>query len=195
MPAGAVGVVVFVDGSGDSRFDAHRAVAARDLNDARIATLQVDLLTRDEAADHHNAFDVALLARRLEAVVARLGALPGKPAAPVGLLGAGPGAATALSVAADLRERVGAVVSLGGRPDLVRLRLGEVTAPTLLVVGGRDVVTLELNQQALGLLRCPAALRVVPGASHPFEEPGTMHEASQLAVDWFRGHLTRKEDR
>jgi pimeloyl-ACP methyl ester carboxylesterase len=188
VPAGARGVVVFVEGGG-ARFDAHRALLARELTDGRIAALEVELLTAEEAGDHRNAHDVPLLAARLELVLSRLARVPVIRRLPVGLLGAGAGAAAALAVAADLGAAVAAVVSHGGRPDLVRQRLAEVTAPTLLVVGGRDLALLELGEQALALMRCPAALRVVPGATHLFEEPGAMHEASRLASDWFRGHF------
>lgn len=188
LPPDAVGVVVFAQSNSRGRHlrDLH---VARVLDDARLGTLLFDLLTPDEALDRTSAFDVPLLARRLTTAVEWLQWQPEARHVPVGILAAGTGAAAAVVAAADLDDEIGAVVSRGGRPDLAGSRLAEVSAPTLLVVGGGDDVALELNRLALQELRCPAALEVVPGATHGFEEPGALDAVARLAADWFSRHL------
>jgi predicted phosphoribosyltransferase/alpha-beta hydrolase superfamily lysophospholipase len=189
LAAGAAGLVVFAHGSGSSRRSTRNRQVASTLQQGGLGTLLFDLLTHDEAADRANVFDVPLLARRLAAAVDRALALPGCEELPVGLFGASTGAAAALWAAADLGPPVRAVVSRGGRPDLAATRLRDVRAPTLLVVGGADPVVLDLNRQALDLLRCERRLEVVPGATHLFEEPGTLERVADLARDWFLAHL------
>jgi putative phosphoribosyl transferase len=190
VPVRATGVVVFVHGSGSSRHSPRNRYVASVLNEAGLATLLFDLLTGEEEKDRRTVFDVGLLADRLRGAVTWLSGQPGVGSLPLGLLGASTGAAAALWAAGDPELGVKAVVSRGGRPDLAEARLGEVTVPTLLVVGGWDNVVLELNQKAQGHLRCTNRLAVVPGATHLFEEPGTLSEAAHLARDWFLEYLT-----
>jgi putative phosphoribosyl transferase len=185
IPGGALGTVVFAHGSGSSRLSPRNRAVAASLNRAGLATLLFDLLGPDEAADRRLVFDVELLAGRLELALACIGDEPDLRALPVGLFGASTGAAAALVAAADAGPRIAAVVSRGGRPDLAGTRLGEVRAPTLLIVGGRDEVVLELNRQAQERLRCDNSLQVVPGATHLFEEPGALEEVARLAAEWF----------
>ncbi len=191
VPTDAVGVVVFAHGSGSSRLSPRNVEVAAVLHAGRLATLLFDLLTDDEAADRRNVFDIPLLAGRVVTAVEWLDGQPEVRHVPVGLFGASTGAAAALWATADLGPAIGAVVSRGGRPDLAGPRLAEVTVPTLLVVGGRDEAVLELNRDALAQLRGPAALRVVEGATHLFEEPGALTQVAALAADWFVGHLAR----
>lgn len=191
VPADATGFVLFAHGSGSSRLSPRNRQVAKTLNDHALATLLIDLLSGEEAADRRNVFDVELLAQRLEAVkdwVSRQAALAslGK-----GYFGASTGAAAALVAAADQPDGVEAVVSRGGRPDLAAERLPAVRAPTLLIVGGADVEVLRLNRIALGRLRAPAELAVVPGATHLFEEPGALEQVASLSADWFTRHLGR----
>jgi putative phosphoribosyl transferase len=188
VPAGAAGAVVFAHGSGSSRQSPRNARVAEVLQDARLGTLLFDLLTPAEAADRRNVFDVPLLAGRLAAATARLAADAEAGPLPVGYFGASTGAAAALwAAAADPHVR--AVVSRGGRPDLARRRLGDVQAPTLLIVGGLDPVVLDLNEEARLAMRCECELRLVPGATHLFEEPGALPAVARLARDWFVEHL------
>ncbi|MFC6287429.1 phosphoribosyltransferase family protein [Nocardioides sp. GCM10027113] len=189
LPAGARGVVVFAHGSGSSRHSPRNRYVASVLQQAGCGTLQMDLLTPEEEHDRRRVFDIDLLASRLVAATAWLRSRPEVAGARVGYFGASTGAAAALVAAAELGPVVAAVVSRGGRPDLARERLAEVTAPTLLVVGGRDELVLDLNREAQALLRCPSRLAVVPGATHLFEEPGTLSEAAGHATDWFAEHL------
>ncbi|MGY1641415.1 phosphoribosyltransferase family protein [Geodermatophilus sp. SYSU D00703] len=190
VPPGARGLVVFVHGSGSSRHSPRNRYVAGVLHEAGLGTLLFDLLTPAEEADRTNVFDIALLATRLGEVTAWVRARPGADGLPIGFFGASTGAAAALVAAAD-DDGVAAVVSRGGRPDLAGPRLGDVRAPTLLVVGGADEQVLELNRQAADRLRCTHRLAVVPGATHLFEEPGTLQTAAELARDWFVAHLAR----
>ncbi|MDT0448481.1 alpha/beta family hydrolase [Streptomyces hesseae] len=195
VPAGAPGVVVFAHGSGSSRFSPRNRAVAAALGEAGLGTLLFDLLTPEEEADRANVFAVGPLARRLTEVTHWLRR---RTALPVCYFGASTGAAAALLAAADAAEEhargegedITAVVSRGGRPDLAgNDRLARVTAPTLLVVGGRDETVLDLNRQAAAALRCENRLAVVPGATHLFEEPGALDAVADLAREWFTGHL------
>ena len=190
VPAGARGLVVFVHGSGSSRHSPRNRYVAGVLQRAGLATLLFDLLTTGEEADRANVFNIELLAGRLAAVTCWARARRACRGLPVGYFGASTGAAAALWEVADDPE-IAAVVSRGGRPDLAARRLGGVRAPTLLVVGGRDTVVLELNRRAQARLRCESRLAVVPGATHLFDEPGTLEQAAGLARDWFVYHLGR----
>jgi putative phosphoribosyl transferase len=181
--------VVFAHGSGSSRHSPRNRAVARVLQDAGLATLLVDLLTPAEERLRSAVFDVDLLARRLLQVSAWLPGQAGCRALPLGWFGASTGAGAALRAAAEPDADVAAVVSRGGRPDLAGPWLAEVRAPTLLLVGGRDDVVRRLNEQAAARLRCEHRLVVVPGATHLFEEPGTLEAVAQLARDWFLGHL------
>jgi putative phosphoribosyl transferase len=191
VPQAAAGIVVFAHGSGSSRHSPRNRHVARVLNDAGLGTLLFDLLTPEEEADRANVFDIGLLAGRLVKVTGWLRAEPGAARAAIGYFGASTGAAAALWAAAEPGAGIAAVVSRGGRPDLARPRLAAVTAPTLLVVGGRDEVVLDLNRRAQAELCCQNRLAVVSGAGHLFEEPGTLDAAAGLARDWFLGHFTR----
>ena len=189
MPGRAAGIVVFAHGSGSSRHSPRNRYVAAVLNQAGLGTLLFDLLTPAEEVDRANVFDIGLLARRLAGVTGWLRAQPGAAGLPVGYFGASTGAAAALWAAAEPGAGIAAVVSRGGRPDLAGPRLGSVAAPTLLIVGGRDDVVLGLNRRAQAGLRCENQLAVVPGATHLFEEPGTLAAAAELARDWFTSHL------
>ena len=190
VPENAPGIVVFAHGSGSSRHSPRNRYVAGVLNDAGLGTLLFDLLTPEEEADRANVFDIGLLAGRLAEVTGWLRAQPRAAQAAIGYFGASTGAAAALWAAAEPGAGIAAVVSRGGRPDLARPRLAAVTAPTLLIVGGRDEVVLDLNRRAQAELRCENGLAVVPGATHLFEEPGTLDAAAGLARDWFLSHLT-----
>lgn len=197
VPEGARAVVAFAHGSGSSRHSPRNRAVAETLQQAGFATLLVDLLTPEEEAvdlrTRELRFDLSLLAARLGDVLAWL---PGEAslgpagAAPVGLFGASTGGGAALIAAAHHPERVGAVVSRGGRPDLAGKALRQVRCPVLLLVGGRDEPVLELNEQAAAELEAPTELRVISGATHLFTEPNTLDEVARQAADWFRRHLS-----
>jgi putative phosphoribosyl transferase len=189
VPAGASGVVVFAHGSGSGRHSPRNRSVAAALNRAGFATLLLDLLTPAEAADRRQVFDVDLLAGRLAQATAWLGTQPAVARLPVGYFGASTGAAAALVAAAHRTSAVAAIVARGGRPDLAGPLLSHVDAPTLLIVGGDDDAVLELNRRAARQLRCVHQVTVVPGATHLFEEPGTLEVVSRLAADWFRRWL------
>lgn len=188
-PHAPVGMVVFAHGSGSGRHSPRNRQVARALNQSRLATLLLDLLTPAEAPDRGKVFDIELLADRLAGATHWLQTQPEARGLPVGFFGASTGAAAALWAAADLGDPIRAVVSPSGRPDLAGPRLAQVHAPTLLIVGGHDQPVLDRNQQAQAQLRCPSALQVIPGASHLFEEPETLDRVAALAAAWFRHHL------
>jgi putative phosphoribosyl transferase len=187
VPDPVCGLVIFAHGSGSSRRSPRNQFVAGMLREAGLATLLMDLLSPEEEAEDfergHLRFDIPFLARRH----------PQAGPLPMGYFGASTGAAAALLAAADAGSSVGAVVSRGGRPDLAAGALGRVQAPTLLIVGSRDRDVLGLNREALARLSCEAELRVVPGASHLFEEPGALEEVARLAAFWFRKHLGSPE--
>ncbi|GAA2960008.1 phosphoribosyltransferase family protein [Streptomyces enissocaesilis] len=186
LPEGAGAVVMFAHGSGSSRHSPRNRSVAAALNRAGLGTLLFDLLTPAEEADRANVFDIGTLAGRLGDATRRLHR---RLSVPIGYFGASTGAAAALRAAASAGTEVGAVVSRGGRPDLAGPRLGDVRAPTLLVVGGRDPLVLDLNRKAQAELRCENRLEIVPGATHLFEEPGALDEVAELARIWFTRHL------
>ena len=177
--------MVFAHGSGSSGHSPRNRYVADVLNEAGLGTLLFDLLTPEEELDRATVFDIGLLAGRLVEVTRWLRAQPRAARAAVGYFGASTGAAAALRAAAEPGTGIAAVVSRGGRPDLARPRLAAVTAPTLLIVGGHDDVALDLNRRAQAELRCENDLAIVPGATHLFEEPGTLEAAGWLARDWF----------
>lgn len=187
-PGPARGMVLFAHGSGSSRLSPRNAYVAGAMRRAGFATLLFDLLTNDEADDRANVFNIALLAERLDQAATWVRETASGRSLPLGFFGASTGAAAAL-VAAAGRDDVRAVVSRGGRPDLAGQALTRVTAPTLLIVGGDDPVVLSLNQAALRRLGCTRRLEVVPGATHLFEEPGTLEAVVALARSWFERHL------
>ncbi len=185
IPEHPKGIVLFAHGSGSSRVSPRNTFVARVLQDGGCATLLIDLLEEREAADRSKVFDIDLLADRLHGITGWLGDDPKTQAFRIGYFGASTGAAAALQAAARSPGIVGAVVSRGGRPDLAEAYLKKVTAPTLLIVGGDDRPVLTLNEHALRLLPCPKELRIILGATHLFEEPGTLKQVADLARDWF----------
>jgi putative phosphoribosyl transferase len=189
VPAGAGGVVAFAHGSGSGRFSPRNQFVASVLQDGGLATLLLDLLEEEESQDRENVFDIDLLATRLQSAAGWLAEEPQTRGFPLGYFGASTGAGAALVAAARSPSAVAAVVSRGGRPDLAAESLAHVRAPTLLIVGGNDGVVVDLNEQALQRLRCPKQLVIIPGATHLFEEPGTLEEVARLARDWFVRHL------
>jgi putative phosphoribosyl transferase len=193
VPARPVGVVVFAHGSGSSRFSPRNIAVAGQLQQVGLATLLFDLLTPDEALARGNVFDIALLAERLRVATAWLARQPEVAALPVGYFGASTGAAAALQAAADLGDAISAIVSRGGRPDLAGPSLATVSAPTLLIVGGRDDLVLELNRRAQQRMQCATRLAVIPDAGHLFEEPGALAAVGGLAADWFLSHVRAPE--
>jgi dienelactone hydrolase len=195
IPERAGGVVLFAHGSGSSRFSPRNRFVAAFLNQGGLGTLLLDLLTAEEhAIDERSGalrFDIDLLSRRLIGVVDWARTHPDMRHLPIGLFGASTGAAAALNAAADRRQRVAAVVSRGGRPDLAMAALPAVRAPTLLIVGGLDGVVIDMNRRAAAQLACEHRLEIVPGATHLFEEPGKLEEVARLARKWFQQHLGR----
>ena len=189
LPEGSTGLVAFAHGSGSSRLSPRNQAVARSLHQAGLGTLLFDLLTEGESHNRANVFDLGLLADRLLAATDWLEREPDAKQLPLGYFGASTGAGAALIAAARAGQRVHAVVSRGGRPDLADEWLAQVGAPTLLIVGELDETVLELNSLALKQLRCVKRMVVVPGATHLFEEPGTLEQVSRLAIDWFRRHL------
>jgi dipeptidyl aminopeptidase/acylaminoacyl peptidase len=200
IPEGATGMVLFAHGSGSSRHSPRNRFVARELQQAGLGTLLLDLLTSEEervdATTRHFRFDIDLLAARLSAATDWLAAEPGIKELRIGYFGASTGAAAALMAAGERPERIGAVVSRGGRPDLAGHWLASVTAPTLLIVGGDDETVLALNRSALLELGGERRLSIVPRASHLFEEPGALETVARLARDWFSRYLpSRPVDR
>lgn len=188
-PRNASGVVIFAHGSGSSRMSPRNGLVARALNQAGLATVLFDLLTAEEADDRRNIFDIPLLARRVREAIAAIRASAALSHMKIGLFGASTGAAAALSAAAAEGDDISAVVSRGGRPDLAMDVLDAVTASTLLIVGGLDEEVITLNERAYARLHCEKRLVIIPGATHLFEEPGTMEQVVTLAADWFKSHL------
>jgi len=188
VPESAVGLVLFAHGSGSSRMSPRNSFVASVLHESWVGTLLFDLLTEQEATDRANVFDIRLLADRLLAAMRFVTRHPETRHLPLGLFGASTGAAAALVAAAEEPD-VAVVVSRGGRPDLAGAAIKQVHAPTLLIVGGDDTEVLLLNQQALAALPCEKRLSIVPGATHLFEEPGTLEEAARLAAEWCARHV------
>lgn len=189
LPARCDGTVLFAHGSGSSRHSPRNRFVASVLHGAGLGTLLLDLLTPEEEVNRANVFDIGLLAHRLAAATHWLEARHDGSAGRIGYFGASTGAGAALWAAAEPGAQVAAIVSRGGRPDLAGARLAAVKAPTLLIVGGADTQVLALNRQAMAGMQAPTRLEVVPGATHLFEEPGTLAMAATLAADWFRHYL------
>ena len=192
VPSEATGIVLFAHGSGSSRHSRRNQYVAEVIREAGVGTLLFDLLTKEEEAiDAYTGelrFNIAFLAKRLVDATNWITSQPTTQFR-IGYFGASTGAAAALMAAVELRNVVAAVVSRGGRPDLARDALSKVKAPTLLIVGGNDDVVIELNENALAQLRCEKELKIVPGATHLFEEPGTLAQVAELASEWFRKKL------
>ena len=193
IPPGSQGVVLFAHGSGSSRLSPRNRFVADVFNRSHLGTLLFDLLTREEEAvdvyTRHLRFDIDMLARRLTDAAKWIFDQEETREMRVGLFGASTGAAAALMAAAELGSRISAVVSRGGRPDLAGGTLPEVTAPTLLIVGGLDDVVIELNEKAFRQLRCEREMKIIPGATHLFEEPGKLEAVADIAAEWFRRYL------
>ena len=193
LPAAAEGVVLFAHGSGSSRFSPRNRYVARIFRNAGLGTLLLDLLSRDEEevdeVTRHLRFDIPMLADRLVIAIDWLNVTPQTAGIPVGLFGASTGGAAALVAAAARADRVPAVVSRGGRPDLADDALPRVQASTLLIVGGRDHVVIRLNEDARDRMRADVRLELVPGATHLFEEPGTLDQVAALSRDFFLHHV------
>jgi putative phosphoribosyl transferase len=199
VPADAHGLVVFAHGSGSSRHSARNRFVADELQEAHLGTLLMDLLTSDEeqidAHTRHLRFDIGLLARRLIGTIRWLDADDQTRELPIGLFGASTGAAAALVAAAHEPGNVGAVVSRGGRPDLADVALPQVHSPTLLIVGSRDEVVIDLNEEAMRQMgAAEVQLEIVPGATHLFEEPGSLEQVARLAREWFARYLNIETD-
>lgn len=195
IPKGATGIVLFAHGSGSSRFSPRNRYVAKVLNEAGIATLLIDLLTKEEEdvdiGTGRFRFDIDLLSERLVAATRWVKMNPATQRLLVGFFGASTGAAAALIAAAELPNVVSVVVSRGGRPDLASEHLPIVKAPVLLIVGGEDTLVIDLNKQAMEQLWSEKRLEIVPGASHLFEEPGTLEEVARIATDWFSKHFQK----
>lgn len=189
IPDDASGLAIFAHGSGSSRLSPRNTYVANALNKLALATLQFDLLTDTEAMDRANVFDIPLLGDRVSETVRWAGGEKTTRGLQIGLFGASTGAAAALVAAASLPEAVSAVVSRGGRPDLAASVLDKVRAPTLLLVGGADYGVIELNEYAFDRLVCEKRLDIVPGATHLFEEPGTLDRIIDAAGHWFQQHF------
>jgi pimeloyl-ACP methyl ester carboxylesterase len=196
VPPDAKGIVVFAHGSGSSRFSSRNRYVAGVLNEGGLATLLFDLLTAEEhnidVLSREYRFDIDLLSRRMVATLDWLGSETAVNQLPIGLFGASTGAAAALNAAAVRPDRVAAVVSRGGRPDLAMAALPKVESPTLLIVGGLDFQVIEMNRAAEAAIEAPCHVEIVEGATHLFEEPGTLEQAAALARDWFLENLSRR---
>jgi putative phosphoribosyl transferase len=189
IPVDARGIVLFAHGSGSSRFSPRNRSVASGLTAKGFGTLLFDLLTREEEADRANVFHIPRLASRLILATDWLIRRPDCRGLPLGYFGASTGAAAALVAATDTADHVRAVVSRGGRPDLAGTALPLVRAPTLLIIGGHDEPVIAFNREAAARLRCPHQIRIIPGATHLFEEPGALEEVTALAADWFATHF------
>lgn len=189
IPESTQGLVLFAHGSGSSRLSPRNNFVADILNDAGLATLLIDLLTKEEDQNYQTRFNIDLLTDRLNVVIQWLKKHSQTQNLDLGLFGSSTGAAAALRVAYELGKEIQAVVSRGGRPDLAMNVLDRVTAPTLFIVGGNDFGVIELNQKAFARLTCSKKFEIVPHATHLFEEPGCLEEVSRLAKEWFNQHL------
>lgn len=192
----AKGIVLFVHGSGSSRMSPRNQFVAQQLNEAGLSTLLFDLLTSEEEAvdnvtDEYR-FDIDFLAKRLIEVTEWIQKYPDAQGLAIGYFGASTGAAAALVAGAHFREEIQAIVSRGGRPDMAEASLKDVTAPTLLIVGGRDDLVIRLNESAFQDLKCQKELLIIPGATHLFEERGTLEEVAEAAGKWFSQHFLQK---
>jgi putative phosphoribosyl transferase len=192
VPPNATGIVLFAHGSGSGRFSPRNRYVAQVLNRAGLATLLLDLLTEQESYNRQLVFDIPFLADRLRVATAWVQRESSTASLPIGYFGASTGAGAAIVAAAREGKKIQAIVSRGGRPDLADGALGLITAPTLLIVGGNDQPVITMNQQAFDQIRAPKDLVIVPGATHLFEEPGTLEEVARLASAWFVQYLQKQ---
>ena len=193
LPEQASGIVLFSHGSGSSRKSPRNNYVAEILQDHHLGTLLFDLLTEEEDCIYENRFNIGMLTRRLIAVTDWVMVYTHGRGLPIGYFGASTGAASALRAAAHFGDKISAVVSRGGRPDLAMDDLPKVKAPTLLLVGGLDTPVIQLNRQAQGQMHSPTQLEVIPGASHLFEEPGKLQEVAELTAGWFFRYFKKKQ--
>ncbi|MBI5827577.1 MAG: dienelactone hydrolase family protein [Deltaproteobacteria bacterium] len=191
VPVGARGIALFAHGSGSSRKSPRNNFVAQVLQKAGLATLLMDLLTHEEDLDYERRFDIDLLATRLRDATVWVKKDADTSGLKIGYFGASTGAAAAIKAAVEEGGSIGAIVSRGGRPDLARDSLAALKAPILLIVGGRDDIVVELNRKAYSMIGCEKELVIVPGATHLFEEPGTLEEAANHAALWFKEHIGR----
>lgn len=192
MPENPSGLIIFSHGSGSSRFSPRNRLVSQFLNKNGFGTFLFDLLTQEEDQDYERRFDIELLSRRLEEATRYLIKLPALNNIPLGYFGASTGAASALIAASKLQNKIKAVVSRGGRPDMASGYLEDVKAPSLLIVGELDFDVLNLNKQALEEIAGKKSLKIVEGATHLFEEPGTLEQVAELSLDWFIQNLKPK---
>ncbi len=192
MPENPSGLIIFSHGSGSSRFSPRNRLVSQFLNKNGFGTFLFDLLTQEEDQDYEQRFDIELLSRRLEEVTRYLIKLPALNNIPLGYFGASTGAASALIAASKLQNKIKAVVSRGGRPDMASGYLEDIEAPSLLIVGELDFDVLNLNKQALEEIAGKKSLKIVEGATHLFEEPGTLEQVAELSLDWFIQNLKPK---
>jgi len=192
LPESVSGLVIFSHGSGSSRFSTRNNFVAQHLQRKGMGTFLFDLLTKEEDEVYSMRFNIELLAQRLVQVTNWLSEFPSVQLLPIGYFGASTGAASALVAASVLHEKIGAVVSRGGRPDLAKNQLYLVEAPTLLIVGEDDAQVVDLNREALEKLPCIKSLKIIEGATHLFEEPGALAQVAQLSGDWFSNYLAKK---
>ena len=189
IPKKSKALVIFSHGSGSSRFSSRNRFVAQLLNKQNIATLLTDLLTEEEDKNFENRFDIELLTERLVKVTNYVSQILDFKDLKVGYFGASTGAASAVKAATQLKNKIQAVVSRGGRPDLAGDSLSELVVPTLFLIGSLDTQVIKLNNQAFNKLKCEKKIQIIEGASHLFEEPGKLNEVAQYAIDWFQKHL------
>lgn len=194
IPDQARGIILFAHGSGSSRFSPRNILVAKELQEAGLATLLIDLLTEDEDEIYENRFDIDLITQRLIDVTSWIQKQPDTKRLKIGYFGASTGAAAALKASAKLGPKICAVVSRGGRPDLANEVLSQVKAPTLLIVGGDDLEVIELNKEAYEKLKCVKEFEIIPGATHLFEEPGKLEWVAKYAADWFDKYLVEESN-
>ena len=189
VPSRAKGIVIFAHGSGSSRKSPRNNYVARLLEENNVGTLLFDLLSEEEDFVYENRFNIPLLSRRLVAATKWLMTRPEGKGKKIGYFGSSTGSAAALMAATELGARVSAVVSRGGRPDLAMMVLGKLKSPTLLIVGGDDDVVIGMNRDAYMHMKCEKEMSIIPGATHLFEEPGTLEAVAKQAAKWFKAHL------
>jgi dienelactone hydrolase len=194
IPRGTQALIIFAHGSGSSRHSKRNKYIAQVLSEVGLGTLLFDLLTKEEDMIYENRFDIPLLAKRLSSVTRWVKERPQTKNLRIGYFGASTGAAAALIAAAEPSSEAGAIVSRGGRPDLAEKFLKHVNAPTLFIVGSNDYIVIQLNQQAYNFIKAEKELRIIPGASHLFEEPGALEQVAHLAAKWFNKHLLKKRE-
>lgn len=190
LPTEAKAMIIFAHGSGSGRFSPRNNFVARVLQQAGFGTFMMDLLTEEESLNRGNVFDIDLLAARLNTAKKWIAEQRELSSLPIGFFGASTGAAAAILAVVLDAEHIFALVSRGGRPDLAGISLKRISVPTLLIVGGNDGVVIDLNQEAFAKMNCQKEIKIIPGATHLFEEPGTLEQVAELAKDWFLSALS-----